>query len=82
MRQGIPQIGTSILWKRPPIDMFKITQNVVVDKGLGRIGIGIIVRDHDGCILAACSTTKNYMVEPIIAEALVALQAGRWNSTN
>jgi hypothetical protein len=40
--------------------MFKITWNVVVDKGLGRIGIGIIVRDHDGSILAACGTTKNY----------------------
>lgn len=32
--------------------MFKINWVVVVDNGIGRIGIDIIVRDHDDSILA------------------------------
>ena len=55
--------------------MLKINWNVAVNKGFRRIGIGIIVRDHDGSILAARSTTKNFLVEPTVVEALAALQA-------
>jgi hypothetical protein len=30
-----------------------------MDQKNGRIGIGIVVRNHEGVVLAACSTIKN-----------------------
>jgi ribonuclease HI len=46
-----------------------------VDKGTGRIGIGIIVRDHEGILLAARSFAKTLVVEPVAAEGLAAFYA-------
>jgi hypothetical protein len=41
----------------------------------GRIRIWIVVRDYDGIVVAAHSTTKNFMVEPVVAEAFAAFHA-------
>lgn len=71
--QGLSQVVTPILWQQPLTGMFKINWDVSVDKGHGRIEIGFIVRGHDGRILAACSKTRNYLVEHTIVEALAAL---------
>jgi ribonuclease HI len=49
--------------------------HVVVDKHHGRIGFGIVVRDYEGVILAACSTTRNVVAESVVAETLTALHA-------
>ena len=46
-----------------------------MDKGLGKIWIGHILRDHEGKFLIARSLTKNFLVDPIVAEARAALQA-------
>jgi ribonuclease HI len=43
-----------------------------VDKR-GRIGYDLIIRDFEGIVLAAQSTTKNFLVTPEVAEALTAL---------
>lgn len=56
--------------------MLKINWDVAVDKGSGRIGIGIIiVRDHEGIVLAARSMTKNFLVDSTATETLAALCA-------
>lgn len=65
----------TILWHKPSSGKLKINWDVAVDKGHGRIGVGIIVRDHEGFVLAAHSTTKNILVEPVVAKALAALYA-------
>jgi hypothetical protein len=51
----------------------KTNWDVVVDNGRGRIGIGIVVWEHDGVALATRSTTKNIWVDLIVTEALTAL---------
>jgi len=48
---------------------------VTVDKNHGRIGIDIVVRDYEGIVLAARSTTRNVVADPVVAEALTALHA-------
>jgi hypothetical protein len=35
------------------------------------IGIGIVVCDHEGVVLATCITTKNVLVELLVSEALI-----------
>lgn len=62
-------------WKKPPTGMSKINWDVIVDKNNGRIGLGIIARDCDGFILAAQSTTKNILIEHVMAKALAAAHA-------
>lgn len=42
------------------------------------MGIGVIVRDHLGMISVALSQTVEACPEPVIAEAMVALRAGKF----
>lgn len=55
--------------------MFKINWDVVMDKGHGHIGIGIIVRDQEGIVLAAWSNTKDFLAEPSVVEAFAGFYA-------
>jgi hypothetical protein len=36
------------------------------------MGIGVIIRDHNGAILAALVASKQYIIDPTTVEALVA----------
>jgi hypothetical protein len=63
------------LWRKPPPGIYKINWDAAVDKDHGRIGFGIIVRDHEGLVLAARSFTRALMVEPVVAEALAGFYA-------
>lgn len=63
------------LWKKPPIGMNKVNRDVVVEKTHGRIGIGIVMQDNEGVVLAAHSTTRNIFIEPAVAKALAAWHA-------
>jgi hypothetical protein len=59
----------------PPTSMYKVNWDAVVDKKNGRIGLGIVVCDHESVVLAACNTIKNVMVESVIDEAWAAFYA-------
>lgn len=53
--------------------------DVAIDSPNRRIGIGIIMWDHEGCVNVARSITNFVIVEPVIAEALSALQTVGFN---
>jgi hypothetical protein len=59
--------------------MIKVNWNAAIDKINKRIGIGIIVQDHEGVVLAAGSTTKIFLVEACIAEALATVHVLKFN---
>jgi ribonuclease HI len=40
-----------------------------------RIDFGGVVRDYEGVVLAARSTTKNFLVDHVVAEAFAAFHA-------
>jgi hypothetical protein len=54
----------------------KVNWDVAIDSPNRRIGIDIIVRDHEGCVIVARSTTNFVIVEPVTAE--VWLLCSRW----
>jgi ribonuclease HI len=52
--------------------MYKVNWDAAVDKNIGRLGFGIVVRDFEGAVVAARSTTNNFLVTPMVAKALAA----------
>ncbi|XP_059429145.1 uncharacterized protein LOC132162954 [Corylus avellana] len=59
-------------WKKPPFGVVKFNWDAAVDKERERMGIGIIVRDHNGLILAAYVASRQYITDPTTTKALVA----------
>jgi hypothetical protein len=52
-------------WKKTLVGIIKVNWDAAIDKTKERIGIGIIVQDHEGAVLASCSTTKIFLVEAL-----------------
>lgn len=42
----------SVLWQPPSLGKIKLNRGAAVNKKLGRIGIGIVARDNNGCFMA------------------------------
>jgi len=55
--------------------MYKVDWDAAADKKKRRIGLGIVVRDYEGVVLAARSTTKNFLANHVVTEGLVAFHA-------
>lgn len=49
--------------------------DVAIDSVNRRLGVGIIMRDHQGMVIAARSQTVSIIAELVVAEALAALNA-------
>jgi ribonuclease HI len=62
-------------WQPPPAGMFKINCDVGFNPKLQCMGVGVIVRDEHGRVHAAQSKTLTSYQEPVVGEALAALQA-------
>jgi hypothetical protein len=45
-----------------------------VNKAEGKMGIGMIVRDHDGKVLATLQAPRLYIIDPATAEATTTLR--------
>jgi hypothetical protein len=63
------------IWKPPPSGFLKANWDAAVKAQEGQVGVGIIVRDCEGYVLAARSTTFFLAIDPRMAEAWAALQA-------
>ncbi|XVF86279.1 hypothetical protein PTKIN_Ptkin18bG0027500 [Pterospermum kingtungense] len=58
------------VWTRPRIGLIKISFDAAYDKCLQTGGVGIIVRDHDGFVLAAKVLKISKVINAFHAEAL------------
>jgi hypothetical protein len=54
---------------------FKVNWDAVVDKENSKMGVGVVVQDSMGEVLASFSTPKDHIIAPDIAEAMAALCA-------
>jgi hypothetical protein len=50
--------------------MLKINWDAAVDKGSKIMGVGIIIRDHNGEVCASSCSTRPHVVDPSVAKAL------------
>ncbi|XP_059462103.1 uncharacterized protein LOC132191108 [Corylus avellana] len=58
-----------VVWKKPPQGMVKINWD------RGKIGMGAIVRDHSGKVIAMTSGPREFVNDPSLVEALAAREA-------
>ena len=59
-------------WQKPLVGFHKLNWNASLDGEHKLMGIGIVVRDHEGSVLAAMCSTKDYITDPGNAKALAA----------
>jgi ribonuclease HI len=62
-------------WQVPPAGFVKVNWDAAVDGTHRRMGMGVIVRDPNGEVVAMLSAPRNYITAPDIAEAVAALKA-------
>jgi hypothetical protein len=48
----------------------KIDWDAAIDKNGGRMGVGIVVRDHNGVVVGAMCVTKPHIINLATAEAV------------
>jgi hypothetical protein len=64
-------------WTPPPIGWCKANWDVAFNKELQRVGVGVIVRDNNGRVLAAKSFTKRGVLKPLIGETMASYYAAQ-----
>ncbi|XP_042939476.1 uncharacterized protein LOC122274506 [Carya illinoinensis] len=63
------------MWKPSPMHTYKLNWDAALDRIQSRIGIGVVVRDYEGRILATMRKNKCLFPDPLLAEAYGTLQA-------
>ncbi|XP_059442059.1 uncharacterized protein LOC132174415 [Corylus avellana] len=71
-RRSTPRRPEAKCWKKLPAGSFKVNWDTLVDNTRRRVGIGHIVRDYGGEVIAMLCETKDYVQDPATAEALAA----------
>lgn len=67
------QQGTNISrWLAPPCDVYKINWDAAIDKLRKLMGVGVIVRDHEGKVMATMCSPMKYITDPTVVEAFAA----------
>lgn len=62
-------------WKALPTDCLKANWDAGLDRKKGRMGLGVIIRDHLGRVWASKSQTRRGFLDPTTAEMMAALMA-------
>jgi hypothetical protein len=59
-------------WKKPPLDFVKLNWDASLDTNSKRMGVGDLIRDRVGNVLAAISSSIPLVQDPEVAETVVA----------
>ncbi|XP_040998121.1 uncharacterized protein LOC121244147 [Juglans microcarpa x Juglans regia] len=62
-------------WIAPPLDVFKANWDTAIDKGNSRLGIGVIVRNSEGSVMASLCSSMDLIPDPLLAEAVATRRA-------
>lgn len=65
-------------WSPPPIECFKINLDGATFPDLGKAGLGVVIRDCTGNVVASLSEQAPLPFSPVIVEAMAAARAIRF----
>ena len=65
----------NVKWTRPLHGWYKINCDAAVDAKNGKMGVGLILRDHNGGIIAAGSFMLKGWLDPTTTEAMATVKA-------
>ncbi|XP_059458269.1 uncharacterized protein LOC132187853 [Corylus avellana] len=74
-REVTSERAPSTVWTKPPQGYVKINWDASVDKQRNRMGVGVVIRDHEGGVVAMFCTSKEFVQDPTMAEAIGAWEA-------
>lgn len=60
----------AVKWEKPKEGFVKINWDVAVNVQLDKIGVGVVIRDHEGEVLACLSASVDLIRKPVVIEAL------------
>jgi len=60
----------SVSWNPPNVDTVKINWDAAIDKRKNLMGVGIIVRNNFGAVLATQCAVQKFILDPSVAEAI------------
>jgi PII-like signaling protein len=63
------------LWTKRPLGVWKIKWDAAISKEMDRMGVGVIIRDAAGLVMATRTKVILYITNPAAAEALDAWEA-------
>ncbi|XP_059441702.1 uncharacterized protein LOC132174001 [Corylus avellana] len=59
-----------VVWTKPPLGYVKVNWDASIDKRQNKMGVGVLVRDHEGKAIAMFCSSKEYVQDPSMAEAI------------
>ncbi|XP_059439185.1 uncharacterized protein LOC132171798 [Corylus avellana] len=62
-------------WKAPPTGCLKVNWDAALNLTGGRMGMGVVIRDHEGCVRAVKCSLKQGSFDPAAAETMAAIHA-------
>jgi hypothetical protein len=62
-------------WMAPPQGWYKANWDAAIVKNIGRMGFGVVIRDHKGLMCVSKSITRQGFLDPKVAEASAAFLA-------
>lgn len=63
------------MWMCLEEDLFKLNVDTAIFKQRGCSGFGVVIRDKEGCVLAAIAQKSHSVFSPAMMEALAVLKA-------
>jgi hypothetical protein len=58
------------LWHKPPTGSWKINWDAAISKEMKKMGVGVVIWDVDGRVVAAQTKVVPYITDPLAAESL------------
>ncbi|KAK1577682.1 hypothetical protein Q3G72_023807 [Acer saccharum] len=71
---GISMLGADASWLPPEVGCFKLNVHAAVDASNGRVGVGLVLRDYAGIVLASSVQPIQSPFSALVAEALAILR--------
>jgi ribonuclease HI len=65
-------------WRKPSAHFLKCNWDAALDVGRQLMGIGLLIRDHEGTVVAAKCSTQSHVSDPLVAETIAVWTAARF----